>query len=65
MRWSYTATKYYSGYGGGSAKLIVSQVRDISAHRLNQGKKIDLDAVFCHEIESLSRAKADSSTQLN
>ena len=63
MRWSYTAAKYYSGYGGGSAKWIVSQFRDISAHHhTKSGKKIDLDAMFCHEIESLSRAKADSLT---
>ena len=25
----------------------------------------DLDAMFCHEIESLSRAESNSSTQLN
>ena len=33
----YTEAKYYSGYCGGSAKWIVSQFQDISAHQLNQG----------------------------
>ena len=28
-------------------------------------EQIDPDAMFCHEIESLSRVIADSSTQLN